>query len=102
MTQYRIRILFVIMILTVDSSSRKSVSLITTLAEVYETQADTNRIRTPTILTKSHVNAPETDKSPLGRPKKGRKRSYGGYTREERKYINLSYVNSRNQMIDPN
>lgn len=88
-----------------DSSSGKSVSLITTLAEVYETCADANGIQTSSHSNQiPQVNITETDTSSQGRPKKGRKRLYGGYTREERKkrkYTNLSYVNSRKQNIDP-
>lgn len=88
-----------------DSSSGKPVSLITTLAEVYETRADVNGMQISSHYHQTpQVNTSEPDRSSQGRPKKGRIRKYGGYTREERKrrkYTNLSYVNSRKQNIDP-
>lgn len=89
-----------------DNSSGVSESLITSIPNLYSV-TNTDETESQTSSHSNQIleeNTSEATRSPLGRPKKGRKRKYGGHTREERKkrkYQNLPYVNSRKQRIDP-
>ncbi|CAH1634669.1 unnamed protein product [Spodoptera littoralis] len=90
-----------------DKSSEDSVSLLATIEEGPQTAIElrdetntSNHNSSSLILQEEDI---ETEASIQGRPKRGRKRLYGGDLREDRKkkkYNNLSYVNTKKQVVE--
>ncbi|KAH9628494.1 hypothetical protein HF086_017320 [Spodoptera exigua] len=90
-----------------DKSSEDSVSLLATIEEGPQTAIEirdetntSNHNSSSLILQEEDI---ETEASFQGRPKRGRKRLYGGDLREDRKkkkYNNLSYVNTKKQVVE--